>query len=241
MKKNLQMPAVLAAITASFLFGCSSAPPRVVGRTDPNRPSIVQTQEGYDTVGVKWEDEAKPVTPTAAPAATPKMLTRNDFVLLHFTGKIIDIDHTDRELTLQDSEGRIETFSVDKKVQRFNEAKVGDKVSMSYYLGFNAEVRKPTPEEEQNPLIVTETSGRAGPDAPPAAREARHIRAVVTIEALDRQAKTLTVKGPRGKHFTARVVDPSRLEQVSIGDTIVLTFTESAAVSLEPLEKATAN
>jgi hypothetical protein len=37
------------------------------------------------------------------------------------------------------------------------------------------------------------------------------------------------------------VVDPSRLEQVSIGDTIVLTFTESAAVSLEPLEKATAN
>jgi hypothetical protein len=36
-------------------------------------------------------------------------------------------------------------------VQRFNEAKVGDKVSMDYYLGFNAEVRKPTAEEELNP------------------------------------------------------------------------------------------
>jgi hypothetical protein len=236
MKTNLSTIAVLAAITAGFFSGCSSPPPRVVGRTDPNRPGIVQVQEGYDTFGVKWEEEAKP-----APAATPKMLTRNDFVLLTYTGTITDIDHTDRELSLQDSQGRIETFSVDKSVQRFQEAKVGDKVSMTYYLGFNAEVRKPTPEEEQNPLLVTETSGRAGRDVPPAAREARHIRAVVTIEALDRQANTLTVKGPRGKHFTARVVDPSRLEQVSIGDTIVLTFTESAAVSLEPLEKATAN
>jgi hypothetical protein len=58
----------------------------------------------------------------------------------------------------------------------------------------------------------------------------------VTIEGLDRQANTITVKGPRGKHFTARVADPSRFDQVHIGDTIVLIFTESAAVSLDPAQ-----
>jgi hypothetical protein len=62
----------------------------------------------------------------------------------------------------------------------------------------------------------------------------RRIRAVVTIEGLDRRAQTVTVKGPRGKYFVARVADPSRLEQVHIGETIVLTFTEAAAVSLKP-------
>jgi hypothetical protein len=44
-------------------------------------------------------------------------------------------------VTIQDPQGRLETFVVDKKVQRLNEAKVGDKVSLDYYLGFNAEVR----------------------------------------------------------------------------------------------------
>ena len=88
--------------------------------------------------------------------------------------------------------------------------------------------------EAQNPLVVTEATGRAAPDAAPAGNATRQIRAVVTIEGLDRQSQTLTVKDSRGKYFVTRVADPSRLEQVHIGDTIVLTFTEATAISLNP-------
>jgi hypothetical protein len=225
MKRNVQTLAVPAAIAASLLFGCSTEP--ITDRTDPTRPSIVQVREGYDTFGRKWGDQA-------SPPAKSTMLTRENSVLLTYTGTITDIDYSDREITLKDPQGRIETFLVDKSVQRLNEAKVGDKVSVDYYLGFNAEVRKPTPEEEQNPLVVLETGGRAGPEADPAAHGWRRIRAVVTIEGLDRRAETVTVKSPRGRYFVARVVDPSRLEQVRIGETIVMTFTEAAAVSLTP-------
>ena len=137
-------------------------------------------------------------------------------------------------MTLKGPQGQLETFFVDKKVQRFNEAKVGDKVSLDYYLGFNAEVRNPTAEEQQNPLVVLDTAGRAGPDAAPAAYDTRRIRAVVTIVGLDRTAQTVTVKGPRGKHFTARVADPSRLDKVRIGETILMTFTEATVISLKP-------
>jgi len=222
MKRNLQMLAVPAAIAASFLSGCSTE--RITDRADPGRRSIVQVQEGYDTFGRKWGEEPPP----------PKPMSRSELVLLNYTGTITDIDYSDREMTLKDSQGRLETFVVDKKVQRFNEAKVGDKVSIDYYLGFNAEVRKPTPEEERNPLVVQSGSGKAGRDAAPAAYGMRQIRAVVTIESLDRKAQTVTVKGPRGKYFTARVIDPSRLEKVHIGDTILIVFTEAAAISLKP-------
>jgi hypothetical protein len=119
-------------------------------------------------------------------------------------------------------------------VQRLNEAKVGDKVTVDYYLGFNAEVRKPTAAEEQNPLVVLETGSKAGPEADPAPSGVRRIRAVVTIEGSDRRAETVTVKGPRGGYYVARVADPSRLGQVRIGETIVMTFTAAAAVSLTP-------
>jgi hypothetical protein len=224
-----------AAIAASFLVGCASAPP-ITDRTDPTRPAVVQVSEGYDTLGRKWGDQTPPPVPPPQepPAAKPQMLTRHDSAVLNFTGTITDIDYSNREVSLQDQQGRIETFSVDKSVRRLNEAKVGDKVSVDYYLGVNAEVRKPTAEEEQNPLVVLESQGRAGPDDPPAAGGLRHIRAVVTIEGLDRPNQTLTVKGPRGKHFVARVVDPSRFEKVHIGDTIVMTFTEAAVISLKP-------
>lgn len=216
MKRTLQTLVVPASIAASFLIGCSSQL-RITDRTDPTRPSIVQVQEDYDTFGRKWE-----------------VLTRNDFVLLNYTGTITDIDYADREMTLEGPQGHIETFVVDKSVRRFNEAKVGDKVSMDYYLGFNAEVRSPTAEEAQNPLVVLKTAGRAGPDAAPAAYDMRRIRAVVTIVSMDSSAQTVTVKGPRGKYFTARVADPSRLEKVGVGQTILITFTEATAISLKP-------
>lgn len=222
MKRYLQTLAVLASIAASFLIGCSSAP-RITDRTDPTRPSVVQVQEDYDTFGRKWE-----------------VLSRKDFVLLNYTGTITDIDYPNREMTLKGPQGQLETFVVDRKVQRFNEAKVGDKVSMDYYLGYNAEVREPTAEEEQNPLVVLATAGRAGPEAAPAAHDMRQIRAVVTIVGLDRSAQTVTVKGPRGKYFVARVADPSRLDQVRIGETIVMTFTEATAISLKPAGSETA-
>jgi hypothetical protein len=225
MKRNLQTLAVPAVIAASFLSGCSTE--KISARTDPTRPSIVQTSEGYDTFGRKWGDQ------TSQPAK-PKVLSRDNAAFLSVTGTITDIDYSTRELTLQGPQGRIETFVVDKRVQRLNEAKVGDKVTVDYYLGFNAEVRKPTAEEERNPLVVLETASKAGPDADPAAGGVRRIRAVVTIEGLDRRAETVTVKGPQGKYYVARVADPSRLDQVHIGDTIVMTFTEAAAVSLIP-------
>ncbi len=217
MKRILQSLAVPAAIATGFLCGCSSD--KITARTDPNRPSIVQVSEGYDTFGRKWESD---------------MVTRSNSMLLSFTGTITDIDYPTREVTLKGPDGQTETFVMDKKIQRLNEAKVGDKVSVDYYLGYNAEVRKPTDAEAQNPLVIVETMGKAGPDADPAGGLARRIRAVVTIESMDRTAQTVTVKGPRGKYYVARVIDPSNFDKVQIGDTIVLTFTEAAAISLKP-------
>ena len=218
MKTNLLTLAGPAAIAACFLIGCSSSL-KINHRADAARPSDVQVKEGYDTFGRKWE-----------------VLSRSDSVLLNYTGTITDIDYPNREMTLKGPDGRLETFVVDKEVRRFNEAKVGDKVSADYYLGFNAEVREPTAEEEQNPLVVLDATGRTGPEAAPAAYEARRVRAVVTIEAMDKSAQTVTVKGPRGKYYTVRVVDPSRLDKVRVGQKILMTFTESTAISLKPAE-----
>jgi len=169
--------------------------------------------------------------------AKPKMLTREEHMLLSITGTIQDIDYAKREVTLKGPMGKTETFAVDEKVKRLNEAKVGDAVTIDYYVGMVAELRKPTPEEEKRPISILEAGGKAGTNSAPAAAGMRSLKAVCTIEGLDRPTQTVTVKGPAGRYWTARVADPSRLEQARIGETVVITLTEAAAVSLKKADK----
>jgi len=64
-------------------------------------------------------------------------------------------------VTLKGPLGNKVTFTVDKRVKRLDEVKVGDLVRADYYVSFAAEVRKPTAEEAKHPLEVLEVGGKA--------------------------------------------------------------------------------
>jgi hypothetical protein len=169
------------------------------------------------------------------PGAPP---ARMEAELTTVTASVEAINYAEREVTLKGPLGNKVTFTVDKRVKRLDEIKVGDLVQADYYVSIAAELRKPTAEEEKHPLMVLEGEGKAEPGAAPAAGAVRRFKVVTTIEGLDRPSRTITVKGPRGNMLTARVADPSRLTQMHIGDTIVVTYTEALAISLEKAKKA---
>jgi hypothetical protein len=162
---------------------------------------------------------------------------RKEAVLVTLTASVEAIDPATREVTLKGPLGNTATFTVDKRVKRLDEVKVGDLVRADYYISVAAEVRKPTAEELKHPLVVLDAAGKAPPGTSPAAGGLRRFKVVTTIEGLDRPTQTVTVKGPRGNYLTARVADPSRLTQVRIGDTILVTYTEALAISLEKAEQ----
>ena len=171
------------------------------------------------------------------PGASAARMTREDSVLVTVTASVESIDAAKREVTLKGPLGNTVTFTVDPRVKRLGEVKVGDLVRAEYYISFAAELRKPTPEEEKTPFVLLETTAKAPPGASPAAGALRQFKVVTTIEGLDRPTQTVTVKGPRGNYLTARVADPSRLTQVRIGENVVITYTESLAIALEKVEK----
>lgn len=173
----------------------------------------------------------------AQPAATSAPLTRKDAVLVTITASVQAINPETREVTLKGPLGNEVTFTVDQQVKRLNEVKVGDLVEADYYVSFAAELRKPTAEEVKEPIVLLGAVGKAPPGTSPAAGGLRQFKVVTTIEGLDRPTRTITVKGPRGNYFTARVAEPSRLTQMRIGENIVLTYTEALAISLEKVEK----
>ena len=162
---------------------------------------------------------------------------RKDSVLVTVTASVEAIDLASREITLKGPLGNSVSFTVDQRVKRLDEVKVGDFVRADYYVSVAAELRKPTAQEKKTPLVLLDAAGKAPAGSSPAAGGVRRFKVVTTIEGLDRPTQTITVKGPRGNYLTARVADPSRLTQMRIGENIVVTYTEALAVSLEKVEK----
>jgi hypothetical protein len=172
---------------------------------------------------------------------TTAPMGREEKVLLTITATVEAIDPATREVTLKGPLGNTVTFTADQRVKRLDEVKVGDLVRADYYISVAAEVRRPTAEEEKHPLQVMEAGGKAPEDKAPAAGGVRRFKVVTTIEGLDRPTRTVTVKGPMGRYLTVRVTDPLRLTQVRIGENVVITYTEAMAISLEKVEKKSAD
>lgn len=172
--------------------------------------------------------------PAHAKGAIP---TREESVLVSISASVEAINQKTREVTLKGPLGNTVTFVVDPAVKRLNEFKVGDFVTADYYVSIAAELRKPTAAEEKEPLVLLDAAGKRPPGASPGAGGLRRYKVVTTIEGLDRPTETITVKGPLGNLLTVRVADVANLPKLRIGETIVVTYTEALAITLEQAAK----
>ena len=106
-------------------------------------------------------------------------------------------------------------------------------LAADYYVAYAAEFRAPTEAEKANPLVVLQEKARAPAGTAPAAGALKITRAIVTVEGLDRLTKSMTLLGPKGNVYSVQVEDVGALSKLRLGDTIVVTFAEALAISLE--------
>jgi hypothetical protein len=172
------------------------------------------------------------MTSAVAYAQTPTPKTYGKAQLVSVTAKVEAINQTTREVTLKGPLGNVVKFTVDKRVTRLAEIKVGDEVIADYYVSWAAEFRAPTAEEKAKPVSVQSEMAKAPAGTEPAAGALRIIKSVVTVEGLDRPTKSLTVSGQAGL-ATVQVEDVAALSKLRLGDTIIVTYTEALAVSLQ--------
>ena len=154
-------------------------------------------------------------------------------MVMSIEAEVIDVDPEFRQVTLKGPMGNVVTVTAGEDVTNFRDIKVGDTLVASYLAALEGELRAPTAEELENPWVVVEDSATSGADDPAAVGKARLIRAVCTIEGMNRALGTVTVKDPRGTLHMIGDVEPEKMEGVTLGQTIVLVYTEAVAISLE--------
>ncbi len=159
--------------------------------------------------------------------------SREKWSLVTLQGTVTDIVKETREITLMGSKGDLVTITASDAVERFDEISIDDVITFDYWTYMMAEFRQPTAEELAEPLVVIAEGGKAPEGVDPAAVVGAIIKAVVTIEVLNRPNMLATVKGPRGNYMTIEMEDKELITQLHIGQVVILTYAEAIVVSLK--------
>ena len=146
------------------------------------------------------------------------------------------VDPEKREVLLRGPEGNLMTVTAGENVKRFNEIEVGDMVTAQFWTYLKAEFREPTEAEKAEPLVVLAGWGKAPKGKPPGAVVGETIKAVVSIEIINRPDMFVTVRSPRGHYVSIPVEDNDLITQLNVGEVVVLTYTEAVVLTLEKIE-----
>jgi len=166
-----------------------------------------------------------PIGPQNQPAKEqPKTVTRQNQVTA--TATIRAIDHAKRSVTLRMENGDEDSFTVGPEVTRFDQLKVGDTISVTYYEALVFQLRKPG--MPSTPSTDALAGGRLK-DVPGGAVGAQQTR-TVTVKAVDLNAPSITVVTEDGRTLTRKVADKTVLEGVSPGDRIDITYSQAVMV-----------
>lgn len=164
---------------------------------------------------------------------------RERVILETVQGTVTNIAKETREITLIGVEGNLVTVIASDAVERFDEIAINDIITFDSWTYLKAEFRQPTAEEIEEPIIMVAEGGKAPEGMDPGAAIGAIVKAVVTIEVLNRPSMLATVKGPLGNYLTIQMEDEELIQKLHIGQVLILTYAEAIAVSLEKVSSGT--
>ena len=165
--------------------------------------------------------------PAAPPSPTPKAIGAGGTATVSAT--IQAIDETNRLVTLKFEDGTVNVVLAGPEVRRFNELKVGDKVTFTYHESAIVQLHKAGTAAPASSAKEGLTRG-TGPK--PSGMMAQQVTATVTVEAIDPALPSITVKTEDGSRVTYKVQDKNNLEGVAVGDRLEITYTRALMVSV---------
>ncbi len=143
---------------------------------------------------------------------------------------ITAIDKKNRTATLKFPNGKTRTIAVSDEARNFEQAKVGDLVTISYLEAVALQLEKAPGAKPGK--TVSEDMVRAKAGEKPAGAVQRTITIVGTVTAIDAKTQVVTVRGPDNGEADIHVQDPARLKNLKTGDLVRATYTEALAISV---------
>lgn len=181
------------------------------------------------SVHAQSSTQAPPVTATAHELANETETV---------TATVKQIDYQNRLITLRTTDGKEDTVEVGPAATRFDQIKVGDKITMTYQHAVALELlpagSAQAGTEVEGDITRDEKSNKPGGTAEHA------VTVTAKLTAVDLKKHTVTLTGADGKTRVIEVKDPSRqarLSKLKVGDMVRITYAEALAVTVTPQGK----
>ena len=177
-----------------------------------------------------------PAPSPAKPEGKPAM---GEARQIKMRGTISAIDKEKSTVTLKGQKGRTITLDVQDPA-KLEALKVGDPVVGTYIEAIAVEVKKAG--SAVPGAAVEERRAGSKPGENPAGVMARQVTVTATVTAVNKQAPSVTIKGPGGKVETVKVQDAKNIANVKAGDLVEITYVQALAVALDkpaPAPKST--
>lgn len=146
------------------------------------------------------------------------------------TATVEAVEASTRTVTLKGPKGNYVDVVAPETVTKFDQIKVGDKVTARYYENVVLRVKQPGEKATDSDTTGVTRAGSAKPGATAAMQ--RTITA--TITEIDTKTPSITFTGPNNWKYSSKVEDRKALATVKVGDRVDITWTAALLVSFEP-------
>ena len=198
------------------------------------RVSLTLTVALLGFVSVVWADQAAaPAAAKPAAAGQPAPFVKES--LQQMTATVEAVSMATREVTLKGSAGQVRTIKVGPEAHNLDKVRVGDRVTVSYYESFTAQMRM---HDKPNVGFMNAAGAvRAAPGEQPGGAAAQSMASTVTINSVDTKNNTVTFHRPDGTVHTIPVMSPEGRQftsKLKAGDVVDIMYTEAIAVDVAP-------
>ena len=145
------------------------------------------------------------------------------------SGTVATIDYTKRMVNIKKADGSFETVDVPAGAKRFDELKVGDKVSITFNNNVSARLKPPG----EAAVDTGSTTTTAGQQARPGGTATVQRTMTATVDAIDKSASSMTFSGPNGWKYSRHIVDPTVFDKVKVGDKVDITWNTDVTVTVQ--------
>jgi hypothetical protein len=143
---------------------------------------------------------------------------------------VVELDVAKRNVALRLPGGRVETVDVPLDIKNLEQVRVGDELVVRYHQAVAARLEpagKGIRERVESSGVTGAASG-----ALPGVLGTRRIEVLATITALDRNAGTATLRGPK-RTVTMDVPPGVDIGKLKVGDSVRAEFVEAALIAIE--------
>lgn len=149
------------------------------------------------------------------------------------TATVESIDLKSRNVTLKDVNGKLYDIVAGPEVKNLAQVNVGDLVEITYYESIAVKVFKPG-EMPQGQSASVASERLAKPGEKPAGIVGGQVTLTATVESISPQKTSVTLKMADGKMKVAKIENKKNLDNVKVGDEVMITVTEALAIAVKP-------